>query len=120
MFGRAFCVARNFAAFTPLLLAPHPQGEWSGKVAEAQASGERQVAAAQAAVAARDQTIAQLQAAVEERDGSISSLNQAVEALEAGKAELARQVGAAPAVLAVHAVLALPLGARWPPDGAAG
>lgn len=70
------------------------QAEWGGKVAEAQAAGERQLAAAQATIAARDQTIAQLQAAVEERDGSISQLNQAVEALEAGKAELERQVGA--------------------------
>ncbi|KAI7845289.1 hypothetical protein COHA_001132 [Chlorella ohadii] len=70
------------------------EAEWGGKVAEAQAAGERQLTAAQATIAARDQTIAQLQTAVEERDGSISQLNQAVEALEAGKAELARQVAA--------------------------
>lgn len=64
-------------------------------MAEAQAAGERQLAAAQATIAARDQTVAQLQAAVEERDESISQLSQTVEALEAGKAELARQVGIA-------------------------
>ncbi|PRW45489.1 Kinesin-related 3 [Chlorella sorokiniana] len=70
------------------------EADWSGKVTEAQAAGECQLAAAQATIAARDQTIAQLQAAVGKRDDSINQLSHMVEALEAGKAELARQVAA--------------------------
>lgn len=69
------------------------QAEWGGKVQEAQAAGERQLAAVQATVAARDASIVQLQAELEGRDGAIAGLQGEVAELEAGKAELARQVG---------------------------
>ncbi|KAL4437271.1 hypothetical protein ABPG75_004410 [Micractinium tetrahymenae] len=79
--------------------------EWAGKLrdaeaarekalAAAQAAGERQVAAVQAEVAARDGAIAELEGELAARDDRIERLGGLLAALEGGKAELARQVAA--------------------------
>lgn len=89
---RCLLPSAQLALPLPLLLL---QAEWSGKVAETAAAGERQVAAARAMVAAREGDIAQLQQEAAERDAAIGQLQQMVEELHGDNAELARQVGGA-------------------------